>query len=346
MANGSSTWSQGGHLAGHLAVGAPVIVTLAGGVGASRFLRGLVAVVDPASVTAVVNTGDDVVLHGLRVSPDLDTVTYALAGVADPERGWGLAGESWAVMEALERLRPAAPARSAAGATWFRLGDRDLATHLYRTQRLREGAPLSEVTSEIVRAHGLACRLLPMTDDPVETRVEVDGGGEIGFQEYFVGQRHAVPVRSVRFSGADAARPAPGVLESIRTAERVVIAPSNPVLSIGPVLAVADIEEAVAARRADAVAISPIVAGAALRGPAARLLAELGHESSVVGVARLWAPWAATLVVDEADAALAEAVEEEGVRCVVAPTVMRTLEDAASLARAVLASGESSQARA
>ena len=337
---------QASHRAERVAGTAPVIVTLAGGVGASRFLRGLVAVVDPASVTAVVNTGDDVVLHGLRVSPDLDTVTYALAGVADQERGWGLAGESWVVMEALERLRPAAPVSSAAGATWFRLGDRDLATHLYRTQRVHEGAPVSEVTAEIARAHGLACRLLPMTDDTVETRVEVDGGGEIGFQEYFVSRRHAVPVRSVRFAGADAARPAPGVLEAVRTAERVVIAPSNPVLSIGPVLAVPAIDEAVAARRADAVAISPIVAGAALRGPAARLLAELGHESSVVGVARMWAPWVATLVVDEADAALAEAVEEEGVRCVVAPTVMRTPADAAALARAVLAAGESSQARA
>jgi LPPG:FO 2-phospho-L-lactate transferase len=314
-----------------------VIVTLAGGVGASRFLRGLVAVVDQPSVTAVVNTGDDVVLHGLRVSPDLDTVTYALAGVADANRGWGMAGESWTVMDSLERFEPAAPASSAAGATWFRLGDRDLATHLYRTQRLREGAALSEVTAEIAGAFGLGCRLLPMTDDRVETRVGVHGQGEIGFQEYFVAHRHAVPVRSVRFAGAEAAQPAPGVVEAIGVADRIVIAPSNPVLSIGPVLAVAAIDEAVAARREHAVAVSPIVAGAALRGPAARLLTELGHESSVVGVARLWAPWAATLVVDEADAPLADAVEEEGVRCVVAPTVMRTPGDAAALARTVLA---------
>ncbi|HEV3400436.1 MAG TPA: 2-phospho-L-lactate transferase [Acidimicrobiales bacterium] len=314
-----------------------MIVTLAGGVGASRFLRGLLAVVGQPSVTAVVNTGDDVVLHGLRVSPDLDTVTYALAGVADADQGWGLAGESWTVMDALERFKPAAPASSAAGATWFRLGDRDLATHLYRTQRLREGVPLSEVTAEIARAFGLGCRLVPMTDDRVETRVEVHGQGEIGFQEYFVAHRHAVPVRSVRFAGAEAAQPAPGVVEAIGAADRVVIAPSNPVLSIGPVLAVAAIDEAVAARREHAVAVSPIVAGAALRGPAARLLAELGHESSVVGVARLWAPWVATLVVDEADAALADAVEEEGVRCVVAPTVMRTPGDAAALARTVVA---------
>ena len=313
-----------------------MIVTLAGGVGASRFLRGLLAVVDPASVTVVVNTGDDVVLHGLRVSPDLDTVAYSLAGVAHPEQGWGLAGETWAVMDALDRLRAAAPASSSAGATWFRLGDRDLATHLYRTQRLREGAPLSTVTAEITRAFGLQCRLLPMTDDRVETRVEVEGQGEIGFQEYFVAHRHAVPVLSVRFAGAEAAQPAPGVVEAVGSADRLVIAPSNPLVSIGPVLAVPALDEAVAARREDTVAVSPIVAGAALRGPAARLLAELGHESSVVGVARLWAPWAATLVVDEADAGLALAVEAEGVRCVVAPTVMRGPREAAAMAQIVL----------
>jgi len=313
-----------------------VIVTLAGGVGASRFLQGLVKVVDPTSVVAVVNTGDDVVLHGLHVSPDLDTVTYALAGVVHPEQGWGIAGESWTVMEALERFGPVPPETSAAGATWFRLGDRDLATHLYRTQRLREGAPLSQVTAEIARAWGLACRLLPMTDDRVETRVEVEDEGEIGFQEYFVQRRHSVVVRSVWFAGAAAAGPAPGVIDALAAADRVVVAPSNPVVSIAPILAVPGIEEAVAARREDTVAISPIIAGAALKGPADRLMAELGHEPSVVGIARMWAPVAATLVVDEADAALAPAVEEEGIRCVVAPTIMRGPKEAAALARVVL----------
>lgn len=312
-----------------------MIVTLAGGVGASRFLRGLVAVADPRSVTAVVNTGDDVVLHGLRVCPDLDTVTYALAGVVDPDQGWGVAGESWTVMGALERFQPSAPAPSAAGATWFRLGDRDLATHLYRTQRLREGASLSEVTAEIATALGVGCRLLPMSDDRVETRVTIDEG-EIGFQEYFVQRRHSVAVRSVRFAGATAAVAAPGVVDALAVADRIVIAPSNPLVSIAPVLALAAIDEVVAARRDVTVAVSPIVAGAALKGPAARLLAELGHEPSVVGVARMWAPWAATLVVDEVDAGLADAVEEEGVRCVVAPTVMHGPAEAAALARTVL----------
>jgi LPPG:FO 2-phospho-L-lactate transferase len=293
-------------------------------------------VVDPAAVVAVVNTGDDVVLHGLRVCPDLDTVTYALAGVVDPDQGWGRAGETWAVMAALERFRAVAPPASTAGLTWFRLGDRDLATHLYRTQRLREGATLSQVMAELARVWRVHCRLLPMTDDRVETRVDVEGEGEVGFQEYFVARAHAVAVRGVRFAGAAAALPAPGVLEALEAAERVVIAPSNPLVSIAPVLAVPGIDEAVAARRKDTVAVSPIVAGAALRGPAARLLAELGHQPSVVGVARLWAPWAGTLVVDEADAPLAPLVEEEGVRCVVAPTVMHGPAEAAALARVVL----------
>ncbi len=313
-----------------------MVVTLAGGVGASRFLRGLCSVVDAASVVAVVNTGDDLDLHGLRVCPDLDTVTYALAGVVDPEQGWGRAGETRAVMEALEELRSAAPPGSAAGLTWFRLGDRDLATHLYRTQRLHEGAALSQVAAELAGAWGVACRLLPMSDDQVETHIFLEDDGEVSFQEYFVHRRHSVAVRAVRFAGAETARPGPGVLEALAAAERLVIAPSNPIVSIAPILAVPGIDEAVAARRADTVAVSPIVAGAALRGPADRLLAELGHDPSVVGVARLWAPWAATLVVDEADAELAPAVEGEGVRCVVAPTVMHGPADAAALARTVL----------
>ena len=257
-------------------------------------LRGVLAVMPAENVTAIVNTGDDVVLHGLHVSPDLDTVTYTLAGAIDPERGWGLASESWAAMDALERY---------GGNTWFRLGDRDLATHLYRTQRLREGAPLSAITSEIAAAWKLGLTLLPMSDDPVETRVTVANEGEIGFQEYFVARQHAVPITGVRFAGVDTARPGAGVLEALAGAERVLICPSNPIVSIGPVLAVPGIEAAVTARRDITVAVSPIVAGAALKGPADRMLTELGHDPTVVGVARLYAPFASALVVDEADAA-------------------------------------------
>ncbi|MBV8161882.1 MAG: 2-phospho-L-lactate transferase [Acidimicrobiia bacterium] len=304
-----------------------VIVALAGGVGAARFLRGLVEVCAQQDVTVIVNTGDDVVLHGLHVSPDIDTVVYTLAGAVNPETGWGLANETWTVMDALAPY---------GGLTWFRLGDRDLATHLYRTQRLAEGATLSEVTSELAGRWGLELRVVPMSDDRVETRLEVEDEGEVAFQEYFVRRRHSVPVGAVRYAGASEAAPAPGVLDALTDASRLIVCPSNPILSIAPILAVPGIEAAVAARREDVWAISPIVAGAALKGPADRLMAELGLEASVVGMARLYAPFAGTLVVDEADAALAAGVEAEGVRCVVAPTVMHGLSEATALAKTVL----------
>ena len=305
-----------------------MLLALAGGVGAARFLRGLVEVVPPSDITAVVNTGDDFVLHGLSISPDLDTVTYTLAGAVNPDTGWGLVGESWAAMDALERY---------GGQTWFRLGDRDLGTHLYRTQRREEGAALSQITAEITSAWGLGLRLVPMSDDRVETRVTVAGDGEIGFQDYFVARQHAVPVQAVRFAGADTARPAPGVLDALAGADRIIVCPSNPLVSIGPIRAVAGMEDALVARRGSTVAISPIIAGAALKGPADRMMAELGHEPSVVGVARLYAHLASTLVIDTADADRAAAVEAEGVRCVVAPTIMSGPAEAAALARVVLA---------
>lgn len=275
------------------------------------------------------NVADDVELHGLHISPDLDTVTYTLAGAIDRERGWGLAGETWSAMDALARYPRAR--------SWFNLGDRDLATHLYRTDRLRTGATLSEVTAEIADAWQLELRLLPATDDRIQTRVRVDGEGEIGFQEYFVQRRHDVPVTGVRFDGADTAAPGPGVLAAIQEADRVVVAPSNPIVSIGPLLAVPGVRAAVEARRDATVAVSPIVAGAALKGPADRLLRELGHDSSVVGVARLYAPFAGTLVIDDADEEHTDAVRAEGLRCVVTSTVMRDPATAEALARAVLA---------
>jgi LPPG:FO 2-phospho-L-lactate transferase len=291
-------------------------------------LVGLAAAVDgPSAITAIVNTADDMVLHGLAISPDLDTVTYTLAGAISREHGWGLEGETWNAMDALERY---------GGQTWFRLGDRDLATHLYRTQRLSEGATLGEVTDEIRRAWDVPVRLLPMSDDAVRTRVTVRGEGEISFQEYFVGRRHAVAIESVRFEGAETSRPGPGVLDAISAAERVVICPSNPIVSIGPLLAVPGIRSAIEARRDAAVAVSPIVAGAALKGPADRMLTELGHEPSVVGVARLYASLASVLVIDDADADRAPDIEAAGMRAVVAPTIMRDPAAAAALAKVVL----------
>ncbi|HXQ60089.1 MAG TPA: 2-phospho-L-lactate transferase [Acidimicrobiales bacterium] len=304
-----------------------MITALAGGVGAARLLRGLVRAVNPADVTAIVNTGDDTVLHGLLICPDLDTVSYTLAGLNDDERGWGLAGETWSAMEALDRL---------GGESWFRLGDRDLATHLYRTQRLSEGSSLSEVTAEITRALGIGARLLPMSDDPVRTRLRLVGGPEISFQEYFVRRRHAVAVTSVRFEGADRCRAAPGVIEAITSARVVIVCPSNPVVSIGPLLAVPGIADALRERRGQVVAVSPIIAGAAVKGPADRLMAELGQEPSVVGVARAYRAIAGTLVIDDADAALADRVEDSGMRCVVTSTIMRTADDARRLSATML----------
>ena len=311
---------------------APVTV-LAGGVGAARMLAGLLQVVEPGAITAIVNVGDDLELHGLRISPDLDTITYTLAGEIDPAKGWGLRDESWQAMETVARY---------GGISWFGLGDRDLGTHLYRTQRLSEGVTLSQVTAEVVAAWGLALRLLPVTDDRLRTMVTLaegagdDAGLEVSFQEYFVARRHGVPVASVRFDGAAAAEPAAGVLAAIDGAEHLVIAPSNPLVSIDPVLAVPGVRAAVEGRRERNVAVSPIVAGAALKGPADRLLTELGHDASVVGVARLYAPLAATLVLDHADAHLADAVAAEGMRPVPAESIMATPEIAAALATTVL----------
>jgi LPPG:FO 2-phospho-L-lactate transferase len=317
------------------------VAVLAGGVGAARLLRGLVEVVPPADVTAIVNTGDDMVLHGLAISPDVDTVTYTVADAIDPERGWGLRDESWHAMEGLSRY---------GGVTWFRLGDRDLATHMYRTQRLADGAGLATVTAEIAGAWDLELRVVPVTEQLLRTMITLaaDEGGptaiaagvaageEITFQDYFVRLQHAVPVAAVRFAGAESARPAPGVLEAIAGADTVVVAPSNPIVSIGPVMAVPGIRDAVTARRDDVVAVSPLVGGRALKGPADRLLRELGHEDSVTGIARLYAPFVGTLVIDGVDARHADDVRAAGLRCVVTDTIMRDPAAAAALCEVVL----------
>ena len=312
-----------------------MITVVSGGVGAARLLRGAALVVPHDELVTIVNTGDDTVMHGLAISPDLDTVTYTVSGSIDPERGWGLSDEAWTTMQALERFASVRPVDSHAGENWFGLGNRDLATHFYRTTRLAEGATLAEVTAEITRAFGIGFRVLPMSNDRVSTIVTLTDGNEVAFQEYFVKLRHDVPVHAVRFDGAAAARPLG--LRELHESRAVVIAPSNPIVSIGPMRALAGFDDALASRRDTVVAVSPIVAGAALKGPADRMLTELGHEATVVGVARLYAPIAGTLVIDTADAALAAQVEAAGMRCVVADTIMKTPEVAASLTRTCLA---------
>lgn len=298
---------------------------LAGGVGAARYLQGALEAFAPTDVTAVVNVGDDVTLHGLRISPDLDTCTYTLATAIDPDRGWGLVEESWQAMAELGRY---------GGENWFSLGDRDLGTHLFRTGRLAQGASLTEVTREITTAWGLECRLIPVTDDPVETRVTLADGTEIGFQEYFVRLRHDVAVRSVRFAGIDDATPTVAAIEAITDASTLVIAPSNPIVSIGPVLAVPGVAEAVVARRTRNVAVSPIIGGKALKGPADRMLRELGEEATVVGIARRYRDLAGTLVIDEVDAHFTDEIEAVGMRVIAMPTIMSEPGVAATLARA------------
>jgi LPPG:FO 2-phospho-L-lactate transferase len=300
---------------------------LAGGVGAARFLRGLVRVVPPEKITVVTNVGDDIDLHGLHVSPDLDTITYTLAGAVHPEQGWGLADETFRVVEALERYGQPA---------WFRLGDRDLATHLYRTERLRAGAPLSQVTAEIAAVWELEIRLLPATDDPVATRIRTADGRDLHFQEWWVREQASPEVHSVRLEGSDAASPAPGVLEALSSAKVVLVCPSNPVVSIGTILAVPGIREAIAAVTAPVVGVSPIVGGEVVRGMADLLLPAVGQEVSAFGVARLYNDWLDGWVIDDVDAGLAPDVETLGIEVAVTDTMMTSPEVAASLARAAL----------
>jgi len=307
-----------------------MIVALAGGVGSARFLSGLLDVVRPADVVVVGNTGDDDWFHGLRVCPDLDSVTYTLAGANNPETGWGLAGETFTTLDALRRY--GVP-------TWFNLGDRDLATHIFRTERLRAGVPLSTVTGEITAAWGLECALVPMSDDDVRTIVTAstpDGEVDFALEEWFVRERCEPPVVSVRYDGAAAARPAPGVLDAIARADAVVICPANPILSIAPILAVPGIRDAVAAHPR-VVGVSNLIAGAAVKGPADRMLADLGIEASCVGVAAGYRDLCAAFVIDDEDASRAAEVEALGVRTVVTNTLMTDRSVAAALARETLA---------
>jgi LPPG:FO 2-phospho-L-lactate transferase len=295
-------------------------------VGGARFLRGLSRLTDPRRLTVIGNTGDDEEFFGLHVAPDLDTLVYTLAGRADPRRGWGLRGETFRALRALGAL---------GGPTWFQLGDRDLGTHLLRTAWLGDGWPLSRVTAALARAQGVRARVLPMTDDRVRTFVHTERG-RLPFQEYLVRRRARGRVRRIEIAGARRARPAPGVLEAIRASDAIVLAPSNPLVSIGPILAVPGIRRALARRRAPAAAVSPLVGGRAVRGPLHRMLRGLGVEVSPVGIARLYQGLLDVLVLDRCDAAWAPRVERLGVRAVVTDTLMRTPARGRRLAASVL----------
>lgn len=303
-----------------------MIVVLTGGTGGAKFVQGLKQVAPGRELACIVNTGDDLRWWGLHVSPDVDSITYALAGMLSRERGWGVEGDTFQCLEAMRRL--GAPA-------WFQLGDRDLALHISRTKKLAAGKTLSEATAEIARAMGIESRILPMTDDRVETRMQTPGG-ELSFQEYFVRERYQVAVEGVRFEGAEQARPAPGVVEAIAAAEAVLIAPSNPVTSIEPILAVPGIREALRATPARVAAVSPIVGGAAVSGPAGELMRTQGLAVSAEGVAQAYADFLDVLIVDERDAAEKPAVEKLGVELRTARTVMKSDADKAGLAWAVM----------
>jgi len=302
------------------------VVALAGGTGAAKLLRGLAASLDPAALTIVVNTGDDAEVWGLHVSPDLDSVMYALAGVLDITRGWGRADETFRCLSAMAVY--GAP-------TWFALGDRDLATHLVRTRALRDGRALSTITAELARALGVTSRILPMSDDAVRTIIHTPDG-RLDFQEYFVRDKCQAEVIGVEYAGAERARPAPGVVAAIREAEVVVVCPSNPVTSIGPILAVPGIADALGATRARVVGVTPIVGSAAVSGPAGALMRARGLPVSAVGVARAYAPWLSTLLIAHEDAARAAELAAVGAKAVATDVMMPDAAREIALARAVL----------
>jgi len=302
------------------------VVVLAGGVGAARFLRGLVRVVPPEEVVVIGNTGDDMWWHGLYIAPDLDTVTYWLAGVADESRGWGIRGDTFVAQAAFAHLSDRA---------WFQLGDRDLATHWYRTGRLAAGVPLHRVTAELADRLGVRSRVIPMSDAPVETRLKTDAG-DLHFQEYFVRERCRPTVREIYWTGLDEASPAPGVAEALAAARLVLIAPSNPIISIGPILAVPGMRALLESVRGRTVAISPLIGGRAVKGPTVELMRAEGVRPDALGVAQRYQDLAMGFVLDTADSALAPAVAALGYRTAVRPTMLDDVDSARQVASAAL----------
>jgi LPPG:FO 2-phospho-L-lactate transferase len=303
-----------------------LITALAGGVGAARFLTGVKKLVEEEDLSVVVNTGDDIELFGLHISPDVDIVTYTLAGIVDEEKGWGVKGDTFRCLETLKKHGQD---------TWFGLGDRDLATHLYRTQRLKQGFTLTQITREVCDVLGLGVKVLPMSNDKFETRVTTSEGS-MHFEEYFVRRKAKDEVLSVEFVGADTAKASPGVLDAILEAETVVVCPSNPVVSIGTILSVERVRDALKRTNAHVVGVSPIVAGLPIKGPADKMLRSLGVEVSAFGVAKFYSDFLDTFVIDSKDADEKSRIENLGVNVKVTNTVMKSLDDKVALARAVL----------
>jgi LPPG:FO 2-phospho-L-lactate transferase len=305
-----------------------MITALAGGVGAAKLLTGIAKIVGQKELAVIVNTGDDIELNGLHISPDLDIAAYTLAGIVDEEKGWGLKGDTFKCLAALNRFT---------GSEWFHLGDRDLATHIFRTNLLRKGYKLSQVTAEISKALGVSASILPMTDDNFETRI-VTKENTIHFEEFMVKRSARDEVLGVEFSGAENAKPAAGVIKAIMNAERVVICPSNPVVSIGTILSVNGIREALKRTRADKIGVSPIIGGLPVKGPADKLLRGVGREVSAFSVAALYGDFLDTFIIDNADAAEKSRIEQLGLKVKVTNILMRSLEDKIQLAKRVLES--------
>ncbi len=303
-----------------------MITTLAGGVGAARFLQGLVHVVPPEEIVTIVNTGDDIEFYGLHISPDVDIVTYTLAGIVDEEKGWGIRGDTFNCLDMLRKY---------GYETWFMLGDKDLATHIHRTLLLKSGLKLSEVTEKIRKALGVKVKIIPMTNDKVQTKI-VTNVGEMHFQEYLVKRKAQDPVLDVKFEGIERAEPAPGVIEAILNADGIIICPSNPIVSIGPILSIKGVKEALKKTKAKIVAISPIVGGAPIKGPADKLMRGLGIEVSALGVAKIYKNLLDMLIIDNIDRDLKPKIEEIGVKVHVTNTIMKTIENKIKLAKEAL----------
>ena len=304
-----------------------MLAVLTGGTGGAKLIQGLSLETDPAELVVICNTADDFVLHGLHISPDVDTITYTLAGVADTEKGWGIKGDTFASLEWIGKY---------GGETWFKLGDRDLATHITRTRMLEQGLTLTQATEKIRKALGVSSALLPMSDDTVATRIRTPKG-EISFQEYFVKESWSSEVRGVSYEGAEKSRPAPGVVEAIRKARAVIVCPSNPVTSIGPILAVPGVRTALRETQARVVGVSPIIQGAAVSGPADKLMTAMGMEASSFGVAKAYADFLDTFVIAPEDSSQQSRIEALGVKTVATAIRMNSLDDKRRLAREILA---------